>query len=288
MAVLQVSEDKVYHSCRAKYIPGENGELRLAKIQKFSCRKFKEDGFERLEKLSSVDKLKLTDIIDEESNESFSDVKGDPSDILRAIKRAQINAFDYILSNPDLDTFATFTYSPESVNDKADYDECYKKLSIWLSNRVQRRGLKYVITPEYTKRGDIHFHAICNSAALKLVEAVNPKNGRLLRHNGKQLYNLTDWNFGFTSAELIGNTLGDREAVAKYVFKYMRKQMGQKIGGRYCLTGGNLKKPVYVFGEAPEVFFDGSECKYDKHIDLECCGISYDEWSFIYSSVYSL
>ena len=101
--------------------------------------------------------------------------------------------------------------------------------------------MKYVIVPEHTKRGDIHFHAICNSSALKLVEATNAKNGKPLKHNGKQLYNLTDWDFGFTSAEVIGDTEGDREAVAKYIYKYMRKQMGQKIGGRYLLTGGYLK-----------------------------------------------
>ena len=281
MSVLQVTEDKVYHSTRAKYIPCENGGLRLVKVQRFSCRKFKEDGFELASNISSADKLKLSCAVDEEQEDNSTVIKGDPADIERAIKRAQINAFDYILANPDLDTFATFTYSPDAVIDKADYDECYKKLSVWLSNRVQRRGLKYVIVPEHTKRGDIHFHAICNSSALKLVEATNAKNGKPLKHNGKQLYNLTDWDFGFTSAEVIGDTEGDREAVAKYIFKYMRKQMGQKIGGRYLLTGGDLKKPVYVYGEAPELFFDGSECKYDRHLDLEHCGISYDEWSFV-------
>lgn len=281
MPFFNVPETEVYKTVRAKYIPTENG-FRLAKIQSFSVPKFRADGFE----LSDNDKRKASVIVPDDSIDELAeldiiaDPDPDPNDILRAIKRAQINAFDVILSNPDLDTFVTLTYSPEEISDKADYDACYDKLKNWLSNRVQRRNLIYVGVPERTKKGDIHFHFIMNSDALKLVPAISPKSGRPLTHNGKSLYNLPDWSFGFTSAEKIGSADGERDAVAKYIFKYMRKQFGQKIGGRYCLIGGDVKKPMYILGNNPEEFFDGSECKYDNEINLDC-GISYREWSYI-------
>ena len=279
MLDFRVSENDVFYTVRAKYIPDPNGGLKLAKVQSFSVPKFRSPGFE----FSDEDKRAFSSVVLDESIDTSSvsnDIKADPHDVFRAIKRAQINAFDVILCNSDLDTFLTLTYAPESVSDKADYDQCYDRLKNWLSNRVQRKFLKYVGVPERTKAGDIHFHFICNSSALNLVPASNPKNGRALTHNGKRLYNVPDWKWGFTSAEIIGASQGDREAVAKYIFKYMRKQFGQKIGGRYCLIGGDVVKPVFVYGDSPEQFFNGNECKYDNHIDLEC-GLSYDEWSYI-------
>lgn len=276
---LSVSENEVIFPVRAKYIPEADGGYRLASIQRFSIPKFRKAGYELCTSDDAVDVS--VDVIESDTvDETARELKRDAADVIRAIKRAQNNAFDIILSNPDLDTFATFTYSPESVSDKADYNECYKRLSVWLSNRVQRRGLKYVIVPEYTKKGDIHFHAICNSSALTLTEARSAKTGRKLTHNGKPLFNVSDWSFGFTSAEIIGAEKSDRDGVAKYIFKYMRKQMGQKIGGRYCLIGGEINRPIYLYGLTPEEFFIDEPCKFDKHIELDC-GLSFDEWSYI-------
>lgn len=279
LSSLNVSENRVVFPVRAKYIPQADSGLRLASIQRFSLPKFRKSGYEiRTSDVTDTVGVSADVIGDDEAPDH--ELKRDVADVIRAIKRAQQNAFDIILSNPDLDTFATFTYSPDSVSDKSDYAECYKRLSVWLSNRVQRKGLKYVIVPEYTKKGDIHFHAICNSSALALVEARSAKTGRKLTHNGKPLYNVDDWSFGFTSAEIIGSEQGDRDAVAKYIFKYMRKQMGQKIGGRYCLIGGDISRPVYLYGLSPDEFFTDEACKYDRHLDLDC-GLEFDEWSYI-------
>ena len=215
----------------------------------------------------------------------MADEDGNPINVERATRRARKNAFDMIMCNRDLDTFATFTYAPDAVDDKQSYTECYRYLSTWLRNRVQRNDLKYVCVPERTKAGDIHFHGIMNSTALKLSPALSPYTGRPLTHNGKRLYNITDWTRGFTSAELITKldaTSDERAAVSKYIFKYMGKQAGQKIGGRYCLIGGVLKKPIYVYGENPDEFLTDAErsaAGYKNHVELSS-GLVYDEWSF--------
>lgn len=264
------TDAQISYQCRAKYYIGANGLPVLASVQKFSDAKFRESGWEALDKEPKAAVEKSVD------NQAHS-----VACLQRATRRAKILAFDYIMNNPDLDLFATFTYSPEAVAEKDSYDECYKALGVWLSNRVQRNGLKYVIVPERTKSGDIHFHAIMNGEAVKLEKAFSAKSGRSLTHNGKPLYNITDWKFGFTSAEFIPEADGDRQAVSKYIFKYMGKQMGQKIGGRYVLTGGDLRRPLYVYSDDERDFFEHGEEKYARELDIEECNLHYKEWGFI-------
>lgn len=279
---LHVSENLIYHRCRAKYYL-INGKLKLASVQYFSDQRFKESGWELYEPYDDPNECSVPDAESLFSDEKRDSEKRLPSDVERATRRARKHALDLIMCNGDLDVFVTLTYSPESVSDKADYDECYSRLRVWLSNRVTRNDLKYVLVPERTKAGDIHFHALMNSDALKLVRATNANTGRPLSHNGKPIYNLSDWSFGFSTAEYITRLSDDndeRTAVAKYIFKYMGKQSGQKIGGRYCLAGGLLEKPVFVLGEEPEEFFGEDEPVYTNVVELDN-GLVFKEWSFI-------
>lgn len=261
---------------RAKYIPQPDGSLRLAMVQSFSRPNFRPSGWEDRKKPPQyIDEL--YDNLEESANREHV---GAADDIERATRRAKINAFDIIQCNPDLDTFCTFTYAPDTVADKSSYDDCYAKLAPWLSNRVQRTDLKYVLVPERHKSGDIHFHSIMNSSALHLSEARSPKTGRLLKNHGRQVYNVSDWKNGFTTAEIIGGTLDDRDAVAKYVFKYMGKQLGAKIGGRYALIGGKLLRPIYQYGDTAEEFLDGRDVKYDREVHIGD-GLTYKEYSLV-------
>jgi len=264
---------------RAKYIRTNTGETKLVQIQEMSIPVFRIPGYEE-------DKPEKLDVFFDECEEAtekeISELKDKASELanrLRSLRRAKITAFDKILSNPDLDLFATFTMSPEAVGDRSSWDDCYKKLSKWLNNRVTRKGLKYIICPERHKAGGIHFHAILNSPAVVLKPAVNPHTNQPLTHNGKPLYNITDWLWGFTSAEFIQDESIDREKVAKYIFKYMGKQgLEGKIGGRYVLTGGNLERPFYLYGSDPKEFMPGEEIFFR---EAEHEGIKYREWNFI-------
>ena len=295
--MLQVSEAHVKFTTRAKYYKTPDGEMKLAKIQQLSFPSFRLPGFEEV---GRKDKSELDDLLSEmeaEASISSSAIgelydEGAPPAIeeekrpeWKNLYRAKINAFDKILCNPDLDTFVTFTISPEHVKDRASWDDVYHRLKIWLSDRVQRRGLKYVICPERHKKGGIHFHAIMNSAALKLIPATNAHTGAPLTHDGVPLYNVTDFSLGFTSAEIIQCTTLDREKVAKYIFKYMGKQgVNGKIGGRYALIGGSLASPMYLYGEDPREFlpFSDDQMKADGfYRESWHEGIKYREWSFI-------
>ena len=268
-SLLEVSLSAVKHCARAKYIPMPDGTFKLVMVQSFSVPTFRSAGWEdrKPKKGSGVDLAFL------DEDEALANVE-------RASRRAKINAFDIIMCNPSLDTFATFTYKPDNELDKSSYDDCYKKLGVWLSNRVQRRGLQYVIVPERHKSGDIHFHGILNSSALDLERAYSPKSGRALSSGGKPVFNLGDWKMGFSTAQIIGDQGEDREKVAKYVFKYMGKQVGAKIGGRYCLIGGrDLARPRYVYGDSAEELIGDQTARYDREVKIG--ELEYREYSFI-------
>ncbi|MBQ5591014.1 MAG: hypothetical protein IIU65_04975 [Clostridia bacterium] len=315
-------EDDFRHKCKAKYYPDKDGNLRLASVQEFSLAVFSEGGFEKREILPPGYMHILSQLIDARNNndeyranylikrlndieskyyENIDDIADNEGDfdlpmtkeeydnirkqenLQRAIRRAKTAAFDLIECNHDLDCFGTLTFDPKKIDSKS-YSEVYEVLKVWLSNRVQRNGLKYILCPEHHKDGEkIHFHCIFNSESLKLRKARSANSNRLLktRRGGveKQLYNISDWPYGFTSCELItGESSTDK--VAKYIFKYMGKQLNQKIGGRFFLHGGKFTLPTYAYGERASDFFEGREAKSKKACQITSA-LSFYEWNFI-------
>ena len=261
VGLLNVPRDSTFYTTRAKFIPQCGGGFRLAQIQSFSVPKFRPTGWDDEQSESALVAAELAD-------EPCEDAADKAANVERASRRAKVRALDAILCNPDLDTFATFTFAPNPDLNKAAYDQCYDVLKPWLSNRVQRADLKYIIVPERHKSGDIHFHGIMNSSALKLEQAFSPNTGRPIIRQHKKVYNVTDWRSGFSTAQLIGRTDVDRDKVAKYIFKYMGKQLGERIGGRYALMGGALERPFYLYANNPAEFLGDTAPSYQREIEI--------------------
>lgn len=206
-----------------------------------------------------------------EHKKKFSVSRGYADDTDKTARRAKSKMVDYILCNPDMDMFVTLTLSQEKI-DRSNIDEIVKRLNTYLDNRVRRRGLKYVLVPEFHADGEnYHFHGMFNSAACKMVDSGHKTK------QGQTIYNLTDWKLGFTTAIRV---YGDsRTKVARYVGKYITKQMdGGKIAGRYYYHGGALLLPRceyfhldYDGLEMPEIeVADGIKFRtrtYDLHMD---------------------
>lgn len=260
--LVHVPDSAITHPVRAVYYPTADGGMRLARIEQFSRPMFREDGWEG----DPIPKPSVCVPGDEDIVARARD------NLRRAVRRAKQNGFDLIMCNPEINLFATLTYSPEAVEDKSDYKECYKYLHTFFSNRVQRRGLKYVCAPELTKAGDVHFHFLCNAAGVgELRPAISPYTGRALMKRGKALYNLAEWTRGFSTAEFIEEAPdgGDAyERVAKYIFKYIGKDLNNKIGGRYLLTGGALRRPAYMYAEDAREFSTASPVRYEKNVEI--------------------
>lgn len=164
----------------------------------------------------------------------------------RSISRANRRVNELTKCNGDtFDTFVTLTLDAAECN-RYEWKEIIKKLNKWLSNRVERKGLAYLLVPELHKDGAIHFHGFVNSSALTLSDS-----GR--KWKGKIVYNVKDWKIGFTTAVKL---TGSYMRACNYILKYVKKQTaGGMIGGRYYLHGGQLQEPKvkYVrFLETPE------------------------------------
>ena len=265
------SETEITFRARAKYYPAVGGGLRLASVCEFSHPVFRLPGFEASE-LTGIPEdpldfgleLEPEDVC-EADREKYKE---------RAQRRARTAAFDYVACNPDLDAFVTLTFD-RSYTDRTSYEETYGRLKVWLSNRVTRHGLKYVCVPEYHHDGEaIHFHLLCNSKALKYSASGH------VNKTGEPIYNLDGWRWGWSTLILIGESETDRDRVSKYIYKYMTKQEGQKIGGRYYLHGGRLAAPSYAYTDDPTEFFGGELPKFSRHVDVND-SVSYREWNFI-------
>lgn len=234
------SANLVEHRARARYFYNADGVRILHSVQFSSRPCFKADGWESEERFS----------VSKSKRKALASVTADTS--AKSRRRAQKEVFELALCNPDLDAFFTLTFSPEAVKDRGDYEDVYKEVKTWFSNRVQRKGLKYIIVPERHKKGGIHFHGFCNAEALRLVAAVNPHTGLHIVDKGRTVYNIEDWSrLGFSTCKVLPATTEDRIKAAKYVTKYITKD-SEKIGGRYMLHGGALRRWEYEYGECAE------------------------------------
>lgn len=198
-----------------------------------------------------------------------------PDENLKRSKRRAVSKLnDYILCN-NFDCFVTLTLNPDVI-ERDNYNAVIKRLNVFLDNRVRRNGLKYIGVPELHKKGGFHFHLLCNSSALKLVDSgtVSCKGKKkpikvatadrlhIPQEDRQNVYNVSDWSLGFSTAIM---TYGERGAIARYIGKYITKGE-QKIGGRWFYSGGNLSEPIVEYKRGG--FAELGEYSYD----FECAG----------------
>ncbi len=126
----------------------------------------------------------------------------------------------YALSN-SFRWFVTLTFNPEKV-DSSDYETAKSTLLKWcrkMRDRHRRKGIPfdYLIIPELHKSGAVHFHGLLGDISAHLVEAANPKTGKPIIRYGRPVYNLTEWEYGFSDCEKIESP----ERAASYITKYV-------------------------------------------------------------------
>lgn len=267
---MRVSANLVEYRARARYFTDANGVRRLHSVQFMNTPVFRVRGLEE----RGADEKPSFPLDEGEKREGKESTVPSP----KARRRAQKEIFELALCNPDLDAFVTLTFSPEAVKDRGSYDEVYKEVKVWFSNRVQRKGLKYILVPERHKDGGLHFHGFANSSALRLVAARYPNTGRLIIKQGRQVYNIADWSrLGFSTCKVLPNTTEDRLRAAKYCTKYITKDT-EKIGGRYILHGGNLRRWEYEYAESPSDLTDKPPVDFWY---AEGDGFAYTEYTYV-------
>jgi hypothetical protein len=209
---MRTTENCIKHNTLVKVYPDGSRSVLVASRQIF-----REAGWERADQWEKPPRQL-----------SIEKVESDDAK-LRAQRRARSAVRDLALANP-MRYFITLTLNKECI-DRYDAATIIPRLQVWLDNMVRRHGLKYILVPEHHKDGAIHFHGFINDA-LRVVDSG-------VKQNGRQIFNLPQWKFGFTTAiELYG----DYNAAVGYVCKYIAKEQ-EKIGGRWYYSGGGLARP---------------------------------------------
>ena len=171
---------------------------------------------------------------DAQKDRTYSEAKAEDQE--RSMRRARAKVRRLALAN-DFRWFVTLTLDPQKI-DRYDAAAVVKKLGQWCSNHVKRHGLKYILVPERHKDGALHFHGFFNDALQAVASGHSTKAGQ-------PIYNLPQWDLGFTAAiEVYGEYAG---AVA-YVCKYIGKQ-GDKPAGRWYYSGGDLCEPDISYAD---------------------------------------
>lgn len=176
----------------------------------------------------------------------------------RAKSRARRRVYDLARCG-EFDLFVTVTFDPEKVPGRAEFAEVVKKMNKWLGNRVQRSGLRYLGVPEeHHASAGYHYHFLCNSAALRLVDSGHADG------KGHRIYNVPEWRYGFSTAIFL---YGDPSGAAAYLCKYISKQGARlwddesvekkagesgPLGGRYYIHGGKIAEPQNVVLRLPD------------------------------------
>jgi len=161
--------------------------------------------------------------------------KSNPIPSASSLQRSKSTISDYILCN-QFDLFTTFTYDP-TVVDSMDENLAKSKMDNWLSNtRRNSPDFKYIVVAEYHKSGAIHFHGVFSGYLGSLTDSKR-------RSNGKAIYNIDGWHFGFSTATKIE----DIQKTSNYIKKYITKEMIVVGNKRRYWSSKNLKKPIKTY-----------------------------------------
>lgn len=217
-----------HYNVRLKLYPDPEGEARPVELLALSRPVYNPEGWELVGRDAPPPPLAAGEEGTGEEGEPPQQQRS-PADERRSKRRSRAAVWDYVQCNPELDTFVTLTLSARSV-DRYDYSAIVALLRGWLSNRVQRSGLRYILVPEHHKDGAIHWHGLCNAAALSLTPT-----GLFNADWERPIWRVGDYPFGRTQAVIIGE---ERERSARYCCKYISKT-DERCGGRRYLHGAS-------------------------------------------------
>ena len=175
------------------------------------------------------------------------------------LKFTRQQILDLALNNQDKwEYFLTLTFSDSELGGYS-HEKAIRKLCNWLI--VQRRNnpnMYYLIVPEFHKSGRLHFHGLVGNVPKWQLEKARNK-GRLIRVNGKQIYNLINYTLGFSTISFIE----DKQKVANYICKYVTKELIDLKNKKRYWYSRNISYPRTYY-----TYFEGNIMDLSKHYNV--------------------
>lgn len=141
----------------------------------------------------------------------------------------------YAIENQEeFKSFVTLTFK-ENIKDLTNAN---KKFANWV-RQIKRvfPNFKYLGTPEFQKRGAVHYHLFTN---LEVGSNLLPYQ----IDNKKRLFNAKYWNHGFSSGFSLDD-VDDKFCIELYMIKYLYKDVDSRLFSRNkILKSNNLSKPI--------------------------------------------
>lgn len=151
-----------------------------------------------------------------------------------SINRTRTTIRDLILAN-DFDLFVTFTFDPDKIYNRYSYICCMSKITRWIHNQhLKSPDLIYLFVPEQHKDGAWHFHGLLGHYNGSM------KKTSYKSHSGDEIYNITSYRGGFSTATYIS----DKDKVATYIGKYITKDVIKKFNQRRFFCSKGLNRPI--------------------------------------------
>lgn len=154
------------------------------------------------------------------------------------MKRAQQKVYDIARSN-SFTHFITLTFDPEKV-DSYDYSACCSSL-LSFTKLLNRHACTYVLVSEKHESGRYHFHGLITLGSLSLSRAASPYDGSFLSdEQGRVIYNLPQYNLGFSTA----TEISDSARTASYLSKYLTKELSVPKGKKCYWASRSCERPL--------------------------------------------
>lgn len=194
------------------------------------------------------------------------------SKLANNISRSKSKVYEYAMCN-DFTLFCTLTIDQKKVGDRYSLKAYHRALAQWIRdyNKKYDCHIRFLLIPEQHKDGAWHMHGLMMGLPLEhltpfaLAEKLPPYiRGKLKK--GEMVYNWLPYakKFGYVDIE----PLRSREAAAKYITKYITKDMARSVSelgahlyysSQGLATAKTLKRGNMACDLAPD--YEGDYCK---------------------------
>lgn len=166
--------------------------------------------------------------------------------ILESLARTKRTIKEYARNN-DFDYFVTLTIDPRKY-DTFTLDTVLNLVRNFLRKLRRKHDYKtidfeYILVPECQNKESqgIHLHGYIKGD-LNLKKAINSKTGNYMTYKGKQVYNVLEWPYGFSTAVKISKSIDDTLRCSNYITKYVTKELLVNFNKKRFWCSKGLKK----------------------------------------------